>query len=1047
MRQDENDNNPAAEIDHLHARMVKLANEKAYLELVVRLIESIDPLPGIKGMLTSLLNSIMEIVGGTDTVIYYWIDEELNYFNFFGNHKILETVDDPLVRQVIDSHHLVEEKTDKTNLLVNGFLLQHACNWAFPLLESNKLIGVIKLENIHFNCEPLHKYLPIFFNHAALILSNEIRNYSRQKAEEALRQKTHELDSYFNNAMDLFCIANFDGYFVKLNPAWEHTLGYPIADLQGQTFMNLVHSDDKNITADALATLTNGQIVTRFINRFRHKDGTYRWIEWNSQPQGNLIYAAAHDITEQRRLEIDLRQSEHKLMEVLENVSACIYLKDTKGCYLFANRMARELWHVNAEDIIGYSDDKFFDAESMAIILQNDQRVLVNGETIRCEETGTVTTTGQTLTYWSVKLPLRKEDGSIYALCGISTDISERIRTESALREAKELAEHAAKSKSEFLANMSHEIRTPMNGIIGLTQLALNQPSTQEVRNYLNKALLSSQNLLGILNDILDFSKIEADRMEIEKTPFDLDVLLDNLRNLFEIRARAKELDFSIDVPAGIPRNLIGDALRLQQILANLLSNAIKFTEHGGVFLTVSLKQCTDTQALLSFSVKDTGIGITEADKDKLFQPFSQVDGSITRRFGGTGLGLAISHKLLAMMDGHFFVDSQPGLGTTFFFDLPLAISDTGKPRLTRHRNNLHAGLLANELSDLGYSIRGKRILIVEDNEVNQQVVKEFLKLSGIVVDLANNGKEALEKIEQQSFDAVLMDIQMPIMGGIEATQEIRRNQRHAKLPIIALSAGVTYTERENCLSHGMNDFVSKPINPEELISTLVLWINPENELNVKRAEPFLEDSWINFCSAFPEFDLTYLIQMLGGNRSALINLFSLFHLQATIDAKQLISDIENGMLDNAEKIAHKLKGAAGNLGAKDLHRMSETLENQLKKNEHHPETLKAWQTVFEKTLADIARMRHQFPVAALTPGKQDVIEVESGLDELDKLLTENSFINDALLERIRSNLPGQWLDEFEAMVSHIHDFNYTEAHSHLLNIKDKPDLHDASAC
>jgi|GEM_PF-1932301 len=1040
MRPIENTDNTAAEIGHLRVRMVKLANEKAYLELVVRLIESIDPLPGIKGMLASLLNSIMEIVGGTDTIIYYWIDEELNYFNFFGTHAIIKTVEDPLVQQVIDHHQLVEEQTDKTKLLVNGFELQHACNWAFPLMQSNQLIGVIKLENIHFNSEPLRKYLPIFFNHAALILSNEIRNYSRQKAEEALRQKTRELDSYFNNAMDLFCIANVEGFFVKVNPAWEHTLGYPIADLQGQSYMDLVHPDDLKITEDALATLTSGQIVSRFINRFRHKNGTYRWIEWHTQPQGKLIYAAAHDITEQRRLEIDLRQSEHKLMEVLENVSACIYLKDTKGCYLFANRMARELWRVKEEDIIGFSDDKFFDAESKAIILQNDQRVLVNGETIRCEETGTVTTTGQTLTYWSVKLPLRKEDGSIYALCGISTDITERIQTESALRDAKELAEHAAKSKSEFLANMSHEIRTPMNGIIGLTQLALNQPSTREVRSYLNKALLSSQNLLGILNDILDFSKIEADRMEIEKAPFDLDVLLDNLRNLFEIRAHAKELDFAIDVPAGIPRNLIGDALRLQQILANLLSNAIKFTEHGGVFLSVSLKQCVGTQVLLSFSVKDTGIGITKADRDKLFQPFSQVDGSITRRFGGTGLGLAISHKLLSMMDAHFFVDSQPGLGTAFFFDLPLTITDKGKPRLTRHRNNLHAGLLGNELSNLGHSICGKRILIVEDNEVNQQVVKEFLKLSGIAVEVANNGKEALEKIDQQSFDAVLMDIQMPVMGGIEATREIRKNQRHADLPIIALSAGVTFTERENCLAHGMNDFVSKPINPEELISTLVLWINPENELSAKLAEPVINDLWITFCSALPEFELTHLIQMLGGNRSAVINLFSLFHQQAPIDARQLISDIENGALDKAEKIAHKLKGAAGNLGAKNLHHITETLDNQLKKNEHHPDTVNAWRSIFEKTLADISQMLHQYPVVTVTPGKQDAKDAESGLNELDKLLTENSFINDALLDRIRRNLPFEWQDEFEAMVSHVHNFNYTEALSHLRNIKDKPD-------
>lgn len=365
-----------------------------------------------------------------------------------------------------------------------------------------------------------------------------------------------------------------------------------------------------------------------------------------------------------------------------------------------------------------------------------------------------------------------------------------------------------------------------MNGIIGLSQLALNRDTSPEVRDYLDKISSSSQSLLGILNDILDFSKLEAGRMSVENAQFDLDQVLDNIRNLFEERAEAKQLEFSIDVAEGTPRDLVGDAMRIQQILSNLIGNAIKFTAQGRVVLNVSIRQRDPAQVWMSFAVTDTGIGLSEEDKSKLFQPFSQVDGSITRKFGGTGLGLAISKNLLGLMGSQFTVESQPGKGSTFSFDVQLGIATTGKMREVRVRNKHEAGQLARNLQNSASSLKGARILVAEDNAINQQVVKEFLKLSGMEVEIARNGLEALTLLEQQEFDAVLMDVHMPVMGGFEATQKIRQNPKHANLPVIALTAGVTEEEREDTQASGMNDFVAKPVNPEALIATLTRWVN-----------------------------------------------------------------------------------------------------------------------------------------------------------------------------------------------------------------------------
>jgi PAS domain S-box-containing protein len=423
----------------------------------------------------------------------------------------------------------------------------------------------------------------------------------------------------------------------------------------------------------------------------------------------------------------------------------------------------------------------------------------------------------------------RDADGNPRQISTIMRDITAFKEVEKVMQQAKESAENLAKSKSEFLAVMSHEIRTPMNAIIGLSRLALNQEISDDVRDFLEKINISSESLLGILNDILDYSKMEAGKLHIENQVFNLDKVLENLRNLFSHRAEEKNIEFDVEVDANAPRFLVGDSLRLQQILCNLLGNAIKFTEQGRVVIKIKLVELIESQAKLEIAVFDTGIGMSQVDQSKLFQPFSQIDSSATRQFGGTGLGLAISRNLIKLMGSDMQVQSTPGMGSTFSFELLFSVASPElKPESKSSLERRRAGALSQDLRARGKTLIGMRILVAEDNRINQHVLKEFLKLSGILVDIANNGKEALDLLGRNTYDAVLMDVHMPEMGGREATEHIRRQPQFDGIPVIAVTAGVTQEERNDSLAAGMNDIITKPIKPESLIDILVKWIKPK---------------------------------------------------------------------------------------------------------------------------------------------------------------------------------------------------------------------------
>ncbi len=395
----------------------------------------------------------------------------------------------------------------------------------------------------------------------------------------------------------------------------------------------------------------------------------------------------------------------------------------------------------------------------------------------------------------------------------LTDEIAYAKRMEKELKLAKDRAEEMSQAKGEFLANMSHEIRTPMNGVIGTLQLLADTGLGEVQQDYVNTAHKSAHSLLTILNDILDLSKIEAGKMSIEAIPLDLREIVGDLITLHTMTAEEKCIELISEIDDQLPQVLVGDPTRIRQILANLVSNALKFTEKGHVLVRVRVDSCDESKAEIRFEVEDTGVGIKAGVKDKLFKEFTQADGSTTRKYGGTGLGLAIVKQLVEMMHGLFGVSSVHGEGSTFWFRLPLEIGDQDSLK----QANQTEPEIQEELSG--------HVLLVEDNPINQMVAQKLLEKIGIQSTIAADGQEALDRLEKESFDAVLMDCQMPVMDGFEAARRIREQDVLSKLPVIAMTANVMEGDREKCISAGMNDYIGKPVVEADLKKILARWL------------------------------------------------------------------------------------------------------------------------------------------------------------------------------------------------------------------------------
>ncbi|MBV9623002.1 MAG: response regulator [Acidobacteria bacterium] len=916
-----------------------------------------------------------------------------------------------------------------------------------------------------------------------------------------------DLREFIDLSLNLLCIAGTDGYFKYLNPAWESTLGYTREELLSRPYLEFVHPDDRQATATEATQIASGESTVSFENRYRSKDGPYKWLLWSAviRPERGLIYAIATDITEhkhqQSRLAIQyavtrvlaeettLASAAPRVLEAicgaLNWCMGAIWRVDQKGRLLYCV----ETWHPPSARIEEF--DRATRTQTFSAGVGLPGRVWAQAQAAWIDDAGLDanfpraaiaakeglhaafgfpillgTEVLGVLEFFSHEIQ-RPEAKLLEMLGAVGSQIGqfiERKNAEDALRVyardleiAKKRAEGATHAKSEFLANISHEVRTPMNAIIGMTELALETRINREQREYLTAIQTSADGLLKLINDLLDFSKIEARKLQLDPGGFRLRDVLEDTMRVLAVRADQKGLELACRIHPDVPDALVGDSLRLRQIVVNLVGNAIKFTDQGEVILGVEGSPPESGSVELRFAVTDTGIGIPPDKQGLIFEAFSQADSSTTRRYGGTGLGLAISAQLVELMGGRISLESQPGRGSTFrfnarfglqepgaeeqtpggrtFTDLPVLIVDDNATNrrileevlgnwhmrpvavdsgasalgileksvvarrpfalvlLDAHMPNMDGFAVAERISgdsryagtnlvmltsagypqdvarcrQLGISAhltkpvkqselfdlivnaishkrteaprirksprkslpagRQLRVLLAEDNSLNQLVAARAFEKLGHQVSAVRNGREVLSAIKTGNVDLIAMDVQMPEMDGFEATMAIRAREQASgtHVPIIAMTAHAMRGDRERCLAAGMDGYVSKPVRLRELEREIREVMTPARSATISVSVSDRTERKIDHAA---------LLAGVDGNRRLLRQMVRLFLADYPERMAEITQAISRRDAEGLQRAAHALKGSVGNFAAKDAFAAAQQLENTARKGD-----------------------------------------------------------------------------------------------------------------
>lgn len=659
---------------------------------------------------------------------------------------------------------------------------------------------------------------------------------ARKQAEAERREARMRYRAILDNSSHFIGLLDLDGCLVDVNRTALRFAGVEATQVLGIPFRNTPwwdHSTDEQAKLDDAIERARSGVAARFETTHPAADGAIRHIEFSLTPIADLDGRIAYLLPEGRDI-TERKRAEQRFRLVVESSANALLLVDAQGVIQLANAQAESWFGYSREELVGQAVDMLVPTMQRAQHARNRAAYLAR-PAVRPMNAG------------GRELFAQRKDGSTFpveiGLNPIETDagpmvlssivdVSERLRTQEALQRAKDAAEKASVAKSEFLANMSHEIRTPLNGILSATELLSAGDILPSQREYLDIIQTSGEALLAVVNDVLDFSKVEAGKLELEHVAFSPREQALAVLRLFSVEIGTKPLQVRCDLEPDLPDQLVGDPVRLRQILMNLIGNAVKFTEQGEIVLRITLDSASDDSVKLRFTVSDTGIGIPSDRLATLFSPFVQVDSSTTRRFGGTGLGLAISRRLVTLMQGESGVVSDLGSGSTFWFTATFGKS----------RSSAAAALPGDRQPPDGEAaLPPARVLLVEDNPVNRTVLLALLGRLGHRVDAVINGRECLEALAQQRYDVILMDCQMPELDGYQTTQIIRdpgsRVLDHG-VPVIALTAHALPGDRERCLASGMDDYLTKPVRGEQLRLALSRWLGPAACGSGDAAEP-----------------------------------------------------------------------------------------------------------------------------------------------------------------------------------------------------------------
>jgi PAS domain S-box-containing protein len=745
-----------------------------------------------------------------------------------------------------------------------------------------------------------------------------------------LSEEKHRL--LFENSQGLMCMHDLEGNFMAINPAGAATVGYTVDELNGSSLFDLIPPGTEHLLKAYLDEIKRTGASKGLMNVV-HKNGSLRTWMYNNiisegeGVSGKYVTGTAVDITERVLLEKELKESNKRFFKVFDKNPVSMALSNIETERIeYVNETFLETFGFTREEVIGKTKVELgitsAEEREKNIVLMKREGAVRSVQGIVSKKNGE-----QLWVLTSLEVVDFNKDSFILSSI---FNIDQRKKMEEEIIQAKEKAEQAVIAKNSFLANMSHEIRTPMNAIIGYTDLLAQSNLDEEQAEHVSYVKQAGTNLLYIINDILDFSKIESGKIALESAPFNLKQMLKGIYNLLNVRATEKKLDYNFFLDASLPEYVLGDSVRLNQILVNLIGNAIKFTSKGEV--TVSVKKVSEDSSSykLKFTVLDTGMGIPASKVDLIFERFAQANTETTRKFGGTGLGLSIAKNLVELQGGEMHLKSELEKGSEFWFELSYKKVDT------LAIEPLKKSFIPQKI------LHNIRILLCEDNVLNQKLAKRVIAKFGFEIDIAENGKIGIEKLKEEKYDIVLMDLQMPEMDGYQTVLAIR-NELNLQIPIIAMTAHSLVGEKEKCLEIGMNDYIGKPFSQEELYAKLCANL-PEREYKYEESTPNSEKEISGL--HVHRVNLDSLKEFSGGNREFEKELIELFMAQVPAEIEDLEKAFDVGDSVQIKSVSHKLKSSMAAMGLFSLNGHLSFIEENASTDTSRKDSLEKLETV-----------------------------------------------------------------------------------------------------